>query len=87
MEAAVYALCSLTATLVAWFLWRGYRRSRSRLLLNAGICFAWLAASNITLFVDKILLPNVDLTWWRTAAAIVGMATLLVAMTQEGEGT
>jgi hypothetical protein len=87
MEAAVYLLCFLTAAIVSVFLWRGYRRSKSRLLLNASLCFGWLAVSDFLLFVDRILLPEVDLTWWRTGAAIVGMATLLLSMTQEGDGT
>jgi hypothetical protein len=85
MEATVYLLCSITAVLVTIFLWRGYRRSRSRLLLHAGSCFAWLVLSNALLFVDRILLPGMDLALWPTVAAIIGMTTLLVAMVLQGD--
>lgn len=85
MEAAVYLLCLLTSFLVTLFLLRGYARSKNRLLLFAGLCFTWLMVSNGLLFVDRILLPDIDLAMWRTAAAALGMATLLFAMILEGD--
>ncbi len=85
MEPAVYLLCAVTALLAAIFLWRGYARSRLKLLLHAGICFAFLALSNVLLFIDRVVLPQVDLSLWPTIAAILGMVTLLVSMTLDGE--
>ncbi|GEM_PF-4466205 len=40
MAALFYPLCTLTAALCAWLLLRSYYRSRYRLLLWGGLCFA-----------------------------------------------
>jgi hypothetical protein len=77
MAEAVYILCGVTSILCALLLLRGYRASRTRLLLWASLCFIWLALDNVILFVDIVLLPNVDLFWWRTLAALVGMLVLV----------
>jgi hypothetical protein len=85
MEAAVYILCAITALLVAVFLLRGYARSRRRLLLHAGLCFAFLMVSNVLLFVDRIVLPDIDLSLWPTLAAMLGMGVLLCGMIFDGD--
>jgi len=42
----IYLLCAFTSLGAALLLWRGYRRSRQRLLYWSSLCFAILAASN-----------------------------------------
>ena len=77
MATLVYALCALTSTACALLLLRGYLRSRFRLLLWSGLCFAGLALNNVILFVDKQVVPDVDLSVWRSLPAVAGIALLL----------
>ncbi len=77
MATLVYALCALTSTACAFLLLRGYMRSHFRLLLWSGLCFAGLALNNVLLFVDKRVMPEMDLSVWRTIPALVGIALLL----------
>jgi hypothetical protein len=73
----VYVLCALTSTACAFLLLRGYARSRVRLLLWSGLCFAGLALNNVLLVVDKRVVPEMDLSVWRTLPALAGVAILL----------
>lgn len=77
MAALVYALCALTSTACAFLLLRGYMNSRFRLLLWSGLCFAGLALNNVILFVDKQVVPDVDLSVWRSLPAVAGIALLI----------
>lgn len=78
MAAVFYGLCTLTALLCAWLLLRAYHRSRYRLLLWGGLCFAGLTLNNALLVVDKQVLPTeVDLFTWRLVVALVSMLVLL----------
>jgi hydrogenase/urease accessory protein HupE len=85
MASAVYSLCALTAILCAWLLLQAYRRGRYRLLFWAGLCFVGLAANNLLLVLDKLALPTVDLSIWRTATALVSMAVLLYGLVMDAE--
>ena len=61
MEGAIYLLCAATALACGVLLLRGFRRSRTRLLLWSGLFFLTLAAENVVLFVDLVVVPDVDL--------------------------
>ena len=73
----IYVLCALTSTACAVLLLRGWRRSRVRLLLWSGLCFVGLAANNVLLVVDMRVVPDADLSFVRTLAALAGVALLL----------
>lgn len=77
MATLVYVLCALTSTACAVLLLRGYARSRFRLLLWSGLCFAGLALNNVLLVIDKRVVPEMDLSVWRTLPALAGIALLL----------
>jgi heme/copper-type cytochrome/quinol oxidase subunit 4 len=79
----VYALCALTSGVCALLLLRGYARSRVRLLLWSGLCFAGLALNNIVLFVDMRVLPQTDLSMLRTFPAVAGIAILIYGLVWE----
>lgn len=79
----VYALCALTSAACAVLLLRGYRRSGVRLLLWSGLCFLGLAINNILLFIDVRVVPDVDLSLWRTIPAVAGVAILLYGLIWE----
>jgi hypothetical protein len=79
----VYVLCALTSLACAVLLVRGYRRSGARLLLWSGVCFAGLALNNAVLFVDFRMLPELDLSLWRTLPALLGIAALMYGLVWE----
>ena len=66
-------------------LFRGYARTRSRLLLWSALCFIFLTASNVLLFVDSVVLPEIDLRPYRLLAALIGVGCLLYAFIWEAE--
>jgi hypothetical protein len=83
MAEAVYLLCAATSVGCAVLLFKGYRSSRTRLLFWASLCFLGLAINNVMLFIDLILLPDIDLFWWRTTPALAGMLILLYGVIWE----
>jgi hydrogenase/urease accessory protein HupE len=76
----VYGLCALTALLCAWLLLTAYHRSRYRLLLWSGLCFVGLTVNNVLLVIDKLLLPDVDLSLLRSGAGLVAMLLLMYGL-------
>jgi hypothetical protein len=83
MAESVYALCAATSIVCGLLLFKGYRASRTRLLFWASLCFAFLALNNVLLFIDLIVVPQTDLSIWRTALALIGMAVLLFGLIWE----
>ena len=80
MGTLIYALCALTSLLCALLLARGYRRSRARLLLWSSLCFAGLALNNLLLFIDLRVVPEVDLSVWRSLPALAGVMVLVYGL-------
>jgi len=85
MAETVYVLCALTSAVCAGLLLQGFVRTRARLLLWSGLCFVGLFLNNVLLFVDIVLLPKIDLSAWRSVAALVGMALLLYGLVWDAE--
>lgn len=83
MAEIVYALCALTSTLCAVLLLRGYRTNRVPLLFWSGLCFVGLALNNFLLFIDLIIVPQIDLFMWRTGVALAAMCVLLYGLIWE----
>jgi hypothetical protein len=85
MAEAIYVTCALTSIACALLLWRGYRANRTPLLFWSSLCFAGLATNNVLLFVDKVLVPSVDLTLWRSGSALLALALLLFGLVWESK--
>lgn len=83
MAEAVYLLCAATSIACAALLLRGYQRQRTRLLLWSSLCFVSLAANNALLFIDLIMVPGVDLSFWRGLTGLVGVSLLLFGLIWE----
>lgn len=83
MEGGVYILCALTAAACSALLFRGYLRSRSRLLLWCGLFFGTLALENAMLFVDFVVVPDTDLSLLRRTIPLVGVGLLLYGLIWE----
>lgn len=76
----IYGLCALTSALCAFLLLRSFAVGRYRLLLWSGLCFVGLAANNVLLVVDKVFLPEVDLSVLRIGTAFVAMLVLMYGL-------
>lgn len=85
MKDVAYILCTLVSLLCAGLLLRGYFHGRHRLLLWSGLCFAGLAIANGLVFLDLVMLPNVDLYPLRLAVTAAAVLTLLTGLLWEGE--
>jgi hypothetical protein len=77
LPSAIYLLCFVTSFVVMLLLLRAFARSRSRLLLWSALAFIALAASNLLLFIDIVLLPDVDLLPARQLSALAAVGLLL----------
>jgi hypothetical protein len=83
---SLFLLAALSSAACMVLLFRGYARSRVRLLLWSGLCFIFLSVNNALLFVDTIVFPTeVDLRVLRLGAALAGIACLLYAFIWEAE--
>lgn len=81
MAALIYGLCALTSFSCAALLWRAFLRSNSRLLFWSAWCFLMLTANNVLLVLDKVIWPvEVDLMYWRLAAALLAVLLLLFGL-------
>lgn len=74
---AVYTLCFLTSSACAWLLARSFGRSGARLLLWSCLCFVLLAANNLVLIIDMLVLPRFDLRVWRLLLSLAAVSVLL----------
>lgn len=75
--ATVYLLCFATSSACAWLLGRSYGQTRARLLLWSGLCFLFLAANNLVVVVDMLLIPNIDFRFVRLVLSLAAVGVLL----------
>lgn len=83
IAALVYVLCTLTSTLCAILLFRSWRKERVGLLLWSTLCFVGLALNNVMLVIDRIVLPEVEMSVIRAAPAVIGLLLLVSALIRE----
>jgi Family of unknown function (DUF5985) len=76
MTGLVYVLCAATCLLCAILLIRGYAETKVSLLFWSGLCFLGLMFDNMILYVDVVVVPDVDLVIWRKLPGM--LATLLL---------
>lgn len=80
MEGAIYVLCAATALACGLLLLRGYRKSRTRLLLWCGLCFMLLFIENVILFFDLVIVPHIDLLLLRQSISLAAVSVLLFGL-------
>ena len=85
MAEAVYLLCAVASVACAVLLLRAYLRTRTRLLLWSGLCFAGLGLNNVVLVVDLIVVPDADLSTWRLVPAAAGIVLLVYGLVWDAE--
>ena len=76
----VYVLCFLTSAACAFLLARNYARTQARLLLWSALCFALLACNNLTVILDLLVLPDVNLQILRLVFALSAVGVLLFGL-------
>ena len=81
----LFLFAALTSFGCMALLFRGYTRTGLRLLLWSALCFIFLTVNNVLLFVDNVVLPEMDLRPYRLVAALVGIGCLLYAFIWEAE--
>ena len=85
MREAIYTLCAVTSFACAFLLLRSYFRTRVRLLLWSGLCFAGMVVNNVILILDRIVFPATDFSFWRLATALLALLPLLYGLIWEDE--
>jgi hypothetical protein len=80
IAALVYILSTLTSLGCGLLLWRSYRKTRLKLLWWSGTCFVILAIANALLFLDLIVLPQIDLLTLRNFATLFALLVLLFGL-------
>ena len=85
MAELVYVLCAITSTTCAVLLTRSFWVTRNRLLLWTALCFVGLAANNLLLVVDLVLVTEVDLSTVRIVPSVAGFAALVYGLVTEAE--
>ena len=83
LKILLIAIAPLTSIACMVLLFRRYFETHSRLLVWSAICFVGQSVSNVVLFVDIVLLPDVDLRALRLSAALVGMLFLIYGFISE----
>ncbi len=85
MGALTYSLCALTCMVVFGLLLRAWRSTRHPLLFWSALCFAALTCNNVLLVIDKLVLPQTDLSVPRLLAALAGPLLVLFGLIWEDE--
>lgn len=83
MVELTYILNTLVCLACVGMLFRGWRHTGGRLLLLSAICFSMLTINNVLIFVDVLVVPDVNLGVLRAASALAGFSVLLFGMIWE----
>lgn len=70
------ALCAIISAFCAIMLLRGFSRRKVTKLFWVAMCFVGLAIENSLLFIDLVLLPQIDLSVIRNSIAMAGIICL-----------
>jgi hypothetical protein len=83
VDKIVYGLCALTSGICVLLLFRGYLKTKMKLLLWSTVCFLCLMLSNILVYVDLIIYPDIDLFLVRNCLVTLGLGILIHGMIKE----
>ena len=85
MEPVLNLAGALIAFLCAILLYRGYRRSSARLLMWSAVCFFGWAIENVVLFIDRNVVPDIDLMLVRHFIGALAISCLVIGLILESE--
>lgn len=81
----VYILCFLTSGICAWLLLVSFLRVRQRLLAYSALCFGLTAVANLVVFIDIVLLPQIDLLLLRHLLNLTAIAVMIYGLVVEAD--
>jgi hypothetical protein len=81
----VYILCSATCLLCAVLLLRGYLQSKVPLLFWSGLCFIGLVLDNVMLYIDMVVVPDINLIIWRKVPGLLATMLLVFGLVWESK--
>lgn len=85
MASLVYLLCAITGLICASLLLRSYLANRTPLLFWSSLCFVGLAINNILLFIDLVIVPTIDLSFYRALCALIAVLVLVFGLIWDHE--
>lgn len=85
MSVLIYSLCAMTSFFCAWLLLRAYREQPSTLMFWFGVFFAVQACNDVFLVVDKLVMPDIDLSLYRYAVGLMAVGVLLYGLIMRTE--
>jgi len=85
MASLVYLLCAITSLICASLLLRSYLANRTPLLFWSSLCFVGLAMNNVLLVVDLVIVPTVDLSFYRALCALLAVLVLVFGLIWDNE--
>jgi hypothetical protein len=85
MTGLVYLLCAATCLVCGVMLFRGYQQTKVRLLFWSSLCFMGLMLDNIMLYVDVVMVPDVNLAVWRKLPGFLATALLVFGLVWESK--
>jgi hypothetical protein len=85
MTGLVYLLCAVTCLVCAVMLFRGYQQTKVRLLFWSSLCFLGLMLDNIMLYVDVVMVPDVNLAVWRKLPGFLATTLLVFGLVWESK--
>lgn len=80
MPGLVYILCAITSLLSAVLLLRGALKRRVGLLFWSSLCFFAMAINNGLLYINFVVLPDIDLLLATRIATVTGIVLLNVGL-------
>lgn len=85
MSGFIYLLSAGTCLLCSALLFRTYLQKHVRLLMWSGLCFLGLTLENVAMYVDVVIVPDVDLSIWRKLPGLVSLSLLLFGLIWESK--
>lgn len=73
----VYLLCFATSSACAWLLGRSYGRTGARLLMWSALCFVLLAANNLFVILDLLVIETINFQIPRLLLSLGAVGVLL----------
>jgi hydrogenase/urease accessory protein HupE len=83
MGQIVYFLCAITSLGCTVLLINRYRKARIGLLFWSAVAFLAFTITNILLFIDLVLVPNMDLSVIRNVITLGGVLVMVYGLIRE----
>lgn len=84
MPGFVYLLSAGTGLACAFLLWRTWRVRGTRLLFWSALCFGGLFVDNLLLYLDLVILPDVQMYNAPSIAGLISVSLLLFGLVWDG---